>query len=403
MPYQTNGTDTIDQRPRVLVVDDDPILREVMCEQLSAIGCRCIAAENGETGRQIATSQALKLSVIDISMPEMDGFSLLGHIRQSPQCADLPVIVCTSHNDRESIDRAYKLGASSFITKPINWPQFGHHVQFVMRNGEIERALRAAQNEALTASRMKSGLFQVLGHELKTPLTALIGMTGLLESTLRGRVGETESEHLEHIIEGSQRLNSIIGDVLLLSRALGGRDRKHMTVAAVEDILDDSLAGHRGSARARNIQLLPRPPEKTFAVLCDPHLLGQALGKLVGNAVKFSPAGGTVEVLARRRADGCAVFTVRDQGPGLAQAKLQECLMPFVQDDMSYARPAEGLGLGLPIAKAIAEAHGGELLMQSVPGQGLSASVRLPAHLAVHDQASLSGVSNNLNLSVSIA
>ncbi len=77
--------------------------------------------------------------------------------------------------------------------------------------------------------------------------------------------------------------------------------------------------------------------------------------------------------------------------------------MPFVQDDMSYARPAEGLGLGLPIAKAIAEAHGGELLMQSVPGQGLSASVRLPAHLAVHDQASLSGVSNNLNLSVSIA
>ena len=103
-----------------------------------------------------------------------------------------------------------------------------------------------------------------------------------------------------------------------------------------------------------------------------------AFKRFVDNAVKFSPAGSTVEVWAYGKADGSAVVSVRDQGPGLTQAKLKECLKPFVQEDMSYARPIDGLGLGLPIAKAICEAHGGELIVQTAPGQGLVAAISLP-------------------------
>jgi signal transduction histidine kinase len=142
-------------------------------------------------------------------------------------------------------------------------------------------------------------------------------------------------------------------------------------------------------ARERQVNLLLRPMEDNFVVTCDVHLIRQALSRLVNNAIKFSPTGGSVEVWAHRRADGSILISVKDNGPGLSQAKLQDCLKPFMQEDMTYARPVDGLGLGLPIAKAICEAHGGELLVQTAPGQGLVAAISLPPRLAsvLHDAA----------------
>ena len=366
-------------RRRVLAVDDDPIMREVMCEQLKSMGFDHFQAENGEVAADILAREQLNLAIIDISMPKLDGFGLLRHIRQNPRNIDLPVIVCTSHNDRTSIDRAFELGASSFIIKPINWPQFAHHVRFVVRSGETERALRTAQNEALTASRMKNGLFHVLSHELKTPLTALIGLTSVLGESLQGKVSDTEAEQLVHVVEGASRLNAIVSDILLLSKALPNPAQQKLVPTSVAEILDDAVVGHRTTARAKDVRLVQMPLGRDFIISCDPHLIRQAISKLVDNAVKFSPHGAAVEVWAHGKADGSAIISVRDQGPGLTQTKLKECLKPFVQEDMSYARPAEGLGLGLPIAKAICEAHGGELVIQTAPGQGLVAAIWLPA------------------------
>ncbi|MGL4590989.1 MAG: hybrid sensor histidine kinase/response regulator [Aestuariivirga sp.] len=372
-----------EQRARhVLVVDDDPIMREVMCEQLAEIGFACTAAENGETGREILNRSRFDLAIIDITMPKLDGFGLLRHMRQHPRTVDLPAIVCTSHNDRASIERAYTLGASSFVTKPINWPQFAHHVQFVLRNGETEKALRQAQTEALAASRMKNGLFQVLSHELKTPLTALIGLTEVLAEQLQGRVTADERESLAHVVEGAQRLNAIVSDILLLSKALGNPNQQKLADIPITELLDDGLVGQKALARERQVSLLLRPMEDNFAVTCDVHLIRQALSRLINNAIKFSPIGGSVEVWAHRRADGSILISVKDNGPGLTQAKLQDCLKPFMQEDMTYARPVDGLGLGLPIAKAICEAHGGELLVQTAPGQGLVAAICLPPRLS---------------------
>ena len=365
-------------RGRILVVDDDPIMREVMCEQLAVLGYDFAQAENGEEAAASVGRESYKLAVVDISMPKMDGFGLLRHIRQNPRCIDLPVIVCTSHNDRVSIDRAYELGASSFVTKPIHWPQFLHHVQFVIRNGESERALRAAQAEAVAASRMKNGLFHVLSHELKTPLTALIGLTDVLSGSLNDRVNTEEAEQLNDVVDGARRLNAIVSDILLLSKALASPSQQKYVPIQVSEILDDALVGHRTRARDRGVRLLPRPLERDFEISCDPHLIRQAVSKLVDNAVRFSPPGSTVEVWAHGKADGSTIISVRDQGPGLTQAKLKECLKPFVQEDMTYGRPVDGLGLGLPIAKAICEAHGGELIVQTAPAQGLLAAVWLP-------------------------
>ncbi len=373
---QTSSTTATPRR--IAIVDDDPILREVMAARLREAGYAVTGAGNGEAGGELIDAQHFDLAVIDLGMPKLDGFGLLRRIRENRATADLPVIVATSSDDRDSVDRAYRLGASSFITKPINWAKFSHLVQFVMRAGEIERALRAAQAEALSASKMKNGLFQVLSHELKTPLAALVGLTGVLAGSLKDRVAGEEAEQLDYVVEAAQRLNTIVSDILILSKALAGRDRLSLAPCSLAELLEDSTVGLKTLARQRNIKLAVHIGSNDCLVHCDQQLIRQALRKLIENAVKFSHPGGTVEIWSQAGEDGSQALSVRDHGPGLSAAKLKECLQPFIQDDMSYARPAGGLGLGLPIAQAIAEAHGGELTCETAPGQGMLVTIRLP-------------------------
>ena len=378
-----DGTNSEAPRRKVLVVDDDAILREVMTEQLCRLGWKVTAAENGEDAISQIGQDCPDLAIVDISMPKLDGFGLLRHLRQNPRTLDLPVIVCTSHNNREPIEHAYRLGASSFVTKPINWPQFLHHAQFVMRNGETERALRAARADALAASRTKSAMFQVLSHELKTPLTALIGLTSVIDKTLRDRTDLGVSDELEHVIGAATRLNAIVSDIMLLSKAVAGIQRRDYSPATLGEILDDGLIGLKSRAMQKKVNLLVRPLNQEARLNCDLRLIHQALSKLVDNAIKFAPEGSTVELWGHVSPIGSIIFSVKDEGPGLSQQKLKDCLQPFVQENMSYSRPTDGLGLGLPIAKAICEAHGGELAIQTAPGQGMLAAIVLPSSLLI--------------------
>ncbi len=366
---------------RVLVVDDDEILCEVMRGRLNSLGWTVETAKDGEAAIKLLAQAPPDLAIVDLNMPNVNGYELLRHIRQSPRTLDLPVIVCTSLNDPEAIEKAYRLGASSFFTKPINWPQFLHHAPFVMRNGETERALRLAQTEALAASRTKSAMFQVLSHELKTPLTALIGLTSVMEEKLKAMDGVPVPEQMEHVVEAAQRLNAVVSDIMLLSKALTGGDMRDFSEISIAELLDEGLAGLRAKAAKRNVRLLIRPQDDRFRLRGDVRLLLQAIGKLADNAIKSSPPGGVVELSAHVRKGGEIVISVKDEGVGLSAQKLKQCLQPFMQEDTGYARPAEGLGLGLPIAKAVCEAHGGELAIKTAAGQGLLAALVLPASL----------------------
>lgn len=370
-----------DAPSRALIVDDDPMLREIMAARLAAMGFEPVLAENGEEAVKALEAAPYSLAIIDLRMPKLDGFGLLELIRGDPRCADLPVIVATTSDDAASIEKAYALGASSFGIKPINWPLFERHVRFVVRNGATERKLRQAMAQAEMESRLKNGLFLLLSHELKTPLASLVGFAGVLSTALEGRLSDEEVEQLGHLSDAARRLNAIVADILLYSRTLSGKAQLDIAECRPADILDDALSGIKRAARQRRIALDVRHPEDEETVACDAMLVQRALNKLIDNAIKFAPEGGKVEVWSDRDSDGSRLFFVRDNGPGMSEAHLEECLRPFVQGDMSYSRPAEGLGLGLPVARGIADAHGGGLVCRTAPGQGMTAAIRIPPGL----------------------
>jgi signal transduction histidine kinase len=354
-------------------------MRDLSAFRLAPLGYVCRCVENGEEATGLLAHEDYALAIVDLNMPKLDGFGLLKHIRQHPRTIDLPTIVATTNDDRQSIEKAYALGASSFVTKPINWSQFLHHIQFVVRSGETEHKLRQAQAAAEAASKMKNGLFLMLSNELRGPVTSLAGFANTLSSALKHRVEAIEADHLVHMVDAAKNLNGIISDLLLYSRTLGGSERLEPQSVLPSNLLAEAAAVMRNRAREKNIVLNCRSSFDEKPVTCDGKLVQKALLKLVDNALKYSPDGGTVEIWAYEKEDGSLVISVRDNGPGMTERRLAEVLRKDLTGPEAYMRqPGGGLGLGLMIARSVAEAHGGELICQSAPGQGTVAALYIP-------------------------
>lgn len=366
------------QHRRLLVADDDPIQRELMQARLSGPSTSVVCAGDGADAWALLAREQFDLAIIDLGMPRLDGFGLIDHLRQTPRTIDLPIIVATSRDDRDAIERAFAAGATSFITKPINWPLLHYQVQFVLRNGSIERDLRRARIAADTASRTKDNLFRLLSHELRTPLSILVGFSDVLQRELAGRLSDEKLSYLGDMREAASRLNRVVGDVITYSRLSGSRVELTPSPVDANELIENCSISMRAKAREHTIQLVVRPLLDRLQVEVDARLLADALARLADNAIKFSPTGGTVELRANRQEDGSLVLSVRDNGPGMDRRRIEECLQPLVQADMSLSRHADGLGLGLPIIGKIAELHGGRLLIDSAPGEGSVFALWLP-------------------------
>jgi len=364
---------------RFLVADDDPIMREMMQAHLVDEATTVECVENGRDAWERLSREAFDLAIVDLGMPELDGFGLISHLRQTPRTIDLPIIVATSRNDSEAIEKAFAAGATSFVTKPVNWSLFTYQVKFVLRTGRIEHDLRQARVAADVASRTKDSLFHLLGHELRTPLHVLVGFAGVLENDLADKLTAEQREHMGQITAAARGLNEIVGNVLTYSRLFGGNLSLDREPVDVDELLENAASKLKAAAKSKNVQIVTRKLPAAVSMSADTRWLTDALSRLVDNAIKFSSAGGTVDLLPILQEDGSLALSVRDNGPGMDMRKLDEYLQPFFQADMSFARQAQGLGMGLPISKKIIELHGGKLIFRSAPGQGTVAALWLPA------------------------
>src|SRR5262245_53632675 len=150
----------LDESVAILVVDDDPILREFASVHLSTPTARVETAANGNAAFQLLKGGQFDVALVDIEMPVLDGFALLEKIRGEPELSHLPVIMLTGHDDVVSIDRSYKLGATAFASKPVNWRQLSYEVRYVLRASRMERELRRAElssRETLQAFQQECG------------------------------------------------------------------------------------------------------------------------------------------------------------------------------------------------------------------------------------------------------
>ena len=251
-------------------------------------------------------------------------------------------------------------------------------VEDVTEKFEQDRALRVALRQAEIANRMKATFLAAMSHELKTPLNAVLGFSEIIRDEVLGPVGhDAYRDYAGDIHRSGTRLLSIINDVLDVSRLEGGLLTIDARPEDVQGLAEQAIKQARGITQDKR-QIEIDVPADMPLLLVDPRRISQALGNLLANALKFTPEAGQVRVVVTRTADGGALLMVEDTGIGMAEETVAAALEPFRQLDGSLARRFEGAGLGLSIAKALAELHGGSLSVKSAVGEGTTVTIALP-------------------------
>lgn len=242
---------------------------------------------------------------------------------------------------------------------------------------ERARRLKLAYDELKELNRLKSEFVQNVSHELRTPLTFIRGYVDLLLEGALGELNEQQREALKIVSNKTETLTRLVGDIISLQRAeMASLDLAPVSLA---DVIDIALRGAEAAAQEANLQLIFKAPPDLDPVYGDRARLGQVLDNLIGNALKFTPPGGLIEVSVEDAGDFERVL-VRDTGIGIPSGKLEKIFEPFYQIDGSTTRRFGGAGLGLAIVKQIVEAHGGQVGVISELGKGSTFYFTVPKY-----------------------
>jgi PAS domain S-box-containing protein len=255
----------------------------------------------------------------------------------------------------------------------------------VTREVRVQRSLEQAKDQAEMASRAKSEFLANMSHELRTPLNAILGFAEIIRDRLLGPIADRYAEYAHDIHSSGAHLLGIINDILDLSKVEAGRVELIEEIVDIQSIVKGVTLLLRERVANAGLTLKVELPDTLLLIRADERKLKQVLMNLLANAVKFTPAGGVITVWASIDAQGL-IMEVRDTGIGIAPEDVDRALSPFGQVDSRLSRRYEGTGLGLPLARALAELHGGRLSLHSAPGKGTTVRITLPADRLVEHE-----------------
>jgi signal transduction histidine kinase len=323
-------------------------------------------------------------------MPKMDGLQLTAEIAKSKP--GTLTIMMTGHGTIDSALEAMKLGASDYITKPLNLDEMILRLRKVLEEKQrfvklkdFADQLEKTNQELRKIDSMKSEFVSVASHELRTPLAAIKNAVQLMLSGKTGEVNENQKKFLSMAERNIDRLTNILNDLLNLSRIESGKIELKFENIDSKNIIELTASSLRPHADVKSIQIEAEIPESLPAIYGDKEKIEQILTNLIGNAIKFTPDGGKIIIsakpLSHDQEDGygdMVALSVKDTGIGIPAEHLDAIFEKFHQVEGSLHRSVSGTGLGLAIAKGLVEAHQGKILVESDVGKGSTFTFTLP-------------------------
>lgn len=376
------------QTPHIFIIDDVPDNIELLSRALAGEG-QIRFALSGAKGLDRVRANKPDLILLDVMMPEMDGYEVFAELKKSPDTADIPVIFVTAKNDPFSETAAIEAGAVDFINKPINPTVVKARVRMHLAhrererevrqlNAELEqrveertRALKDALVKAEAAQKTKANLLANMSHEFRTPLNIVLGMSHIVSK----QVGDPQvTEKLGRISLSGKSLLALLNDILDMARLEANKFQIETMDFQLQKVFDASLGLLHARAQAKGLELTCHiDPQVPLYLHGDPVRLGQILGNFVSNAIKFSERGQIavrVGVSDVRGAKHLLRFEVQDQGVGVRGEDKDRIFESFEQADGSLTRAYGGVGIGLTLCKFLTELMGGQIGVESEPGQG---------------------------------
>jgi len=392
----------------ILNVDDNAANRYVKSRTLRAAGFAVVEAGTGSDALRAVAERSFDLMLLDVRLPDMSGIDLSRGLRADPRTKGIPIIqISATHLTAQDEAQALSAGADIYLFEPVGPQELQSAVRTLLklhaaereRAGLVAKALEG-QRQAEQAVRMQDEFLAMLSHELRTPMSAMLGWLHLMKT---GRLSAEQQETAIDTIERNARVQTqLVNDLLDVSRIVSGKMELETEVMQLGRALENAISTARLAAAARDIELVPRLARDPCNIQGNPERVQQIFGNLLSNAIKFSRKGGRIEVRLQREGDSARV-SITDQGEGIGADVLPHIFDRFRQADSSTRRRHGGLGLGLAIVRSLVELHQGAVTATSAgPGTGATFSVTLPlapasagvpsAPMSNFTEASLSGI-----------
>jgi signal transduction histidine kinase len=398
-------------RASILIADDTLDSLRVLSGILGAEGYRIRPVLNGTLALRAVQSDLPDLIMLDVDMPEMNGFQVCRALKASEKTRDIPVIFVSGLDDERAKVKGFEIGAVDYVTKPFQAGEIAARVRthlalrrlqrrLATSNAQLQQqaqALAQANADLARAVQAKDEFLASMSHELRTPLNGILGLAEILCEGIYGPVGERQQEAIQSIEKSGRHLLSLINDILDVAKIQAGQLALRLGPVSVASVCQASLQLVVQQAQEKQIELSSSLDGAVTTIEADERRLKQILVNLLSNAIKFTDQGGEIglEVIGDL-GKGVIHFSVWDTGIGIAKADIARLFQPFVQLDSSLTRVYAGTGLGLALVQKLADMHGGSVSVESagVPGEGSRFTVTLPwreTEMAVGGDANVPG------------
>ena len=366
------------QPGRILVVDDDAANRDVLSRRLRMQGHTVATASSGQNALDLMASTPYDVVLLDIMMPDMDGYEVLGHIKSNDRLQHIPVIMISALSEVQSVVRCIDAGAEDYLTKPFDPVLLRARIGATLEKkrgrdretelyGQLEQNYRRLQE----VEKLRDDMRNMIVHDLRTPLTAVIVGVGLLEK--HGALNDAQREMMAIATDAGATLLGMINDLLDVEKMESGSTRLNYEELSAATLMAGALAQIMSLAEMEGTKIVTDVADDLPTFPGDAAKLTRTIVNLVANAIKFTRAG-TVTVSVARQPDALC-FSVRDTGEGIPADAFERIFEKFGQVD---ARNKVGTGLGLAFCKLAVEAHGGRIEVESRAGEGSTFSFTVP-------------------------
>jgi signal transduction histidine kinase len=359
----------------ILVVDDTVENLQLLSSMLHAHGYEVRPVTNGRDAMLAARSDPPELVLLDVSMPEMDGYEVCSRLKESADLREIPVIFLTALNGTADKVKAFEVGGADYVTKPFQ-------IDEVLARIRVHVALRRSRLDLLASyerlrglERLREDLVQMVVHDMRSPLSGLIQLLNMIQTDATCTLGEEAAKDLQYAVQAAAGVNGLANDLLDVSRLEENKLPLDRTSNDLVPICREVLVRLAPLDRTRRLEL---DASGVVAARCDRGVVRRVLENLVGNAVKHTPSGGRVWVSAVAGPERVRV-AVHDEGPGVPPEARSKIFEKFGTVAARRESQYHSAGLGLTFCKLAVEAHGGTIGVDAGDPVGSVFWVDLPA------------------------
>lgn len=353
-------------KPNILVVDDEMGPRESLKMILNPY-YNVHTADRGTEALEMLKKLPVDLVTLDLKMPGFSGINVLEKVKQHDP--DIEAIIITGYGSLDTAIEGLRLGAFDYISKPFDV----NHILSLVRRG-LER-----RNAKARLRQVKSDFLSNISHELRTPLSVVVGFVYLLLNQVIGRLTDEQQKVLETVYRNSEELLELIDNVLWMTSLNAGDANATLEKFDPRDIINDTVKRHEKAIREKNLKIDFQVSDQDVSLISDRAKVERIFQNVFNNAVKFTNEG-EIKIKVEPRSDEPGVdFEIIDTGIGIEESKLDSIFEPFHQTDSSTQRAYSGLGLGLTVARRMADLIGGTVSVNSKPGVGTRVMLRFPS------------------------